>query len=97
MVEVVRTNFPPIFSDFEFFSVHNVSPLRGEKLKNRPVSKNNTGRAALRAVPVANNYKEITSDSKPRFMNICMVLAFFWVAFCPVAFCPYTLRIIIYY
>jgi len=29
----------------------NVSPLWGEKPKNRPVSKNNTGRAALQADP----------------------------------------------
>ena len=29
----------------------NVSPLRGEKPKNRPVSKLNTGSVALRAMP----------------------------------------------
>jgi len=32
-----------------------VSPLRGEKPQNRPVSKRNTGRAALRADPAGNN------------------------------------------
>jgi len=35
----------------------NVSPHRGEKPKNRPVSKTNTGRAAQRADPAGNNNK----------------------------------------
>jgi len=35
-----------------------VSPLRGEKPQNRPVSKRNTGRAALRADPAGNDYFE---------------------------------------
>jgi len=34
-----------------------VSPLRGEKPQNRPVSKRNTGRAALRADPAGNKTK----------------------------------------
>jgi len=37
-----------------------VSPLRGEKNKNRLVSKNNTGRLALRTSPVV-NYEQFTS------------------------------------
>jgi len=33
----------------------SVSPLRGENPQNRPVSKQNTGRAALRADPAGKN------------------------------------------
>jgi len=36
----------------------NVSPLRGEKPQHRPVSKRNTGRAALRADPAGNKKSE---------------------------------------
>jgi len=37
-----------------FPAMVNVSPLRGETPKNRPVSKNNTGRAALQADSAGN-------------------------------------------
>ena len=41
----------------------NVSPLRGEKPQNRPLSKRNTGRFALRAMlPVINLFPVTTSD-----------------------------------
>jgi len=40
----------------------NVSPLRGEKPQNQPLSKRNTGRFALRAMlPVTNNDENISS------------------------------------
>ena len=43
-----------------------MSPLQGEKPQNRPVSKRNTGRAALRADPAGKNIKTPKSVlSKP--------------------------------
>jgi len=39
--------YSPLFSAKFHIDRCNLSPLQGEKLKNRPVSKNNTDRAAL--------------------------------------------------
>ena len=41
----------------------NVSPLRGEKPQNRPLSKRNTGRFALRAMLPVKNNDDYTSSS----------------------------------
>jgi len=44
-----------------------VSPLRGEKPQNRPLSKRNTGRFALRAMlPVKISYTSPISPEVPR-------------------------------
>jgi len=61
----------------------NVSPLRGEKPKNRPVSKNNTDRAALRADPAGKQSRN--SDQQ------CLKLARA-VATKVVLYCMYMLR-----
>ena len=45
-----RTYGPLLHAKFDLDRC-SVSPLRGEKPQNRPVSKRNTGRAALRADP----------------------------------------------
>jgi len=45
----------------------NVSPLRGEKPQNRPLSKLNTGRLALRAMlPVTRMWAYAQRDGRPR-------------------------------
>jgi len=57
-----------------------MSPLWEEKPKNRPVSKNNTGRAALRAVlPVTKNEKYHTLSShvdvrRSIFIKFCIMI-----------------------
>jgi len=62
----LKFNFWPLDPDYALLGVfcqrvcqcvYNVSLLQGEKPKNRSVSKNNTGRAALRAVPAGNKCK----------------------------------------
>ena len=55
---------------------YNVSPLRGEKPQNRPVSKRNTGRAALRADPAGNKLetKAMTTSSQCNTGRMCVIL-----------------------
>jgi len=52
------TEGPSSMPNFTPIDRCNVSPLRGEKPQNRPLSKLNTGRLALRAtLPVKTQYK----------------------------------------
>jgi len=60
--------FGPLFR--AKFHLHrcNVSPLRGEKPQNRPLSKLNTGRLALHAmlpviIPLHDKFQAITSNA----------------------------------
>ena len=55
----------------------NVSPLRGEKPQNRPVSKRNTGRAALGADPAGKKHHISSSHADVRrsiSTKFCMVI-----------------------
>jgi len=57
-----RTYGPLLPAKF-YLDRYTVSPLRGDKPQNRDVSKNNTGRAALRADPAGKNFIETGTEN----------------------------------
>jgi len=58
----------------------NVSPLRGEKPENRPLSKLNTGRFALRAMlPVKNVFLTFFSRHVFMFLTVFLFLQRFFI------------------